>query len=252
MEHQNRNILKDFFHSFYRIDRYLSFSKQETKKTISYGFFVAFLVSLLLTIQLFFAVNEIVKPVKNFLKPEIPSFSLKDGELRFADEKNMPYRFSVKDTSVIIDTRDVMEIPNIKDKKKTVYIGRNQMIYSHTNEVSTLPFSKIEEFQIAKKDVRRWISKIYWIVPIYLVFIFTFMIFTIFVKGLITALLSLIINKKMKTNSSFSSLYNLSIYASTGVMVLQVMTFFSIGIPFFIYYPICLLYIYFALKRSLK
>jgi hypothetical protein len=193
------------------------------------------------------AVNEFAANVNI----NIPEFKLENGEFSFEGE--MPYYISSStNEAFVIDTTGQVTENVLKDVSSGMLITKDN-VYMKNNEVETRKFSltELKGITVTKTDVIEFLPKLSWIVLIFIVFAFIFALGWKLLNGVILALLGLIVNAIMKTKLQFRSLLNISIYALTLPMLVQLAVNLSgYSVPYFgfIYWGISILYVVLAIK----
>jgi len=185
------------------------------------------------------------------LNLNVPEFRLENGEFTF--EGNMPYYISSSANEVfVIDTTGQVTESVLEDVNFGVYISKD-MIYMKNNEIETRQFnmSELKGITIEKSDMIEFLPKLRWITVIFIVFGFIFVLGWKLLNALILALLGLVANAVLKSRLKYNNLLNISIYALTLPMLIQLaVNLYGYPLPKFgyIYWAISILYVAFAIK----
>lgn len=185
------------------------------------------------------------------MSTNIPEFRLENGEFSFEGE--MPYYISSStDEAFVIDTTGQVSESILKDVSSGMLITRN-MIYVKRNAIETREFS-LTEFKgvtLTKSDVLEFLPKLSWIVLIFIAFGFIFALGWKLLNAVILALLGLVASAAMGARLKFNNLLNISIYALTLPMLIQLaVNLYGYPLPRFgfIYWGISVLYVTMAVK----
>lgn len=187
------------------------------------------------------------------LSTSIPEFRLEDGEFSFEGE--MPYYISSStDEAFVIDTTGQLSESVLKDVSSGMLITKN-MLYVKRSEIETREFSltELKGITLTKSKVLEFLPKLSWIVFIFIAFGFIFVLGWKLLNAVILALVGLIISAVMKRRLKYGNLLNISIYALTLPMLIQLaVNLYGYPIPNFwlIYWGISILYVSMAVKSS--
>jgi hypothetical protein len=193
------------------------------------------------------AVDELISTVNS----NIPEFKLDNGEFSF--EGKMPYYISRSTDEVyVIDTTGQVTENILKDVASGMLITKDK-VYLKSSAVETREFN-LAEFKgvtVTKSDVIEFMPKLNWIVLIFIIFGFIFVLGWKLLNAVILALLGLAANAIFSGRLKFSNLMNISIYALTLPMLIQLAVgLYGYPIPNFglIYWAISILYVVLAVK----
>ena len=184
----------------------------------------------------------------------IPEFRLENGEFSF--EGDMPFYISSStNEAFIIDTTGQVTESALKDVGIGILITRDK-VFVKRNEIETRQFSLsgLEGFTLTKSDVLEFIPKLSWIVFIVIAFGFIFVLGWKLLNAVILALLGIAANAVLKGRLKFNNLLNISIYALTLPMLVQLaVNLYGYPIPRFglIYWLISILYLDLAIKSCI-
>lgn len=200
----------------------------------------------------FIATRISIEELAANLNANIPEFRLENGEFSF--EGKMPYYISSStNEAFIIDTTGQSTESVLKDLVSGMLITKDK-VYVKNSEVESRVFS-LTEFKgvtITKSDVLEFLPKLSWIVFIFIAFGFIFVLGWKLLNAVILALLGLSANAVFKGRLKFNNLMNISIYALTLPMLIQLAVgLYGYPIPRFglIYWGISILYVVLAVKN---
>jgi hypothetical protein len=185
------------------------------------------------------------------LNLNVPEFRLENGEFTF--EGDMPYYINSSTNEVfVIDTTGQVTESVLKDVNFGVYISKD-MIYMKNSEIETRQFnlSELKDITLDKSDMIEFLPKLRWITIIFIAFGFVFVLGWKLLNALILALLGLIANSVLKSSLKFNNLLNISIYALTLPLLIQLaVNLYGYPMPRFgyIYWGISVLYVALAVK----
>lgn len=185
------------------------------------------------------------------MNANVPDFRLENGEFSFSGE--MPYYISSStDEAFVIDTTGQVNESILRDVSGGMLITKNT-VYVKRSDIETREFS-LSEFKgvtLTKANVLEFLPKLSWIAFIFIAFGFIFVLGWKLLNVVILALLGLIVNAVMKGNLKYGNLLNISIYALTLPLLLQLALDLS-GYPFpgfwLIYWGISILYVAMAIR----
>jgi hypothetical protein len=203
----------------------------------------------------FIATRIMVDELISSLSTNIPDFSLENGEFSFAGE--MPYYISSStNEAFVIDTTGKVDKTVLKDVGSGMLITRN-MVYVKRSEAEMREFSlsEFKSFTLTKAKVLEFLPKLTWIVCILIAFGFVFVLGWKLLNAVILAMLGLIINASVRGRLQFNNLLNISIYALTLPMLLQLaVNLYGYPIPWFglMYWGISVLYVAMAIKSCME
>ncbi len=193
------------------------------------------------------AIDELITNVN----VNIPEFRLENGEFSF--EGQMPYFISSSTSEAfVIDTTGQVDVSVLKDVRSGILITKDK-VFMKNNEVETREFSltELKGITLTKSDVLEFLPKLSWIVLIFIAFGFIFVLGWKLLNAVILAILGLIVNAMLGSSLKFNNLLNISIFALTLPMLLQLaVNLYGYPIPRFwlIYWGISILYVVLAVK----
>ncbi|MFD3156957.1 DUF1189 domain-containing protein [Haloimpatiens sp. FM7330] len=231
--------LKDSITNF---KSYEKISNQKFRKSFLYVIILSLILSIFISVKAGIFINTSYKEIIKFYNSDFPEFQIQNGILDV--DVDMPYFEYDKEEEYIlfIDTRENADEGILDDypNDNGVFIFRDKIINKKDNghTTSTFEFSELGDGTFEKKDIEKLIPTFQKIkVLIYaLIFIgyFIFQILSMLFLALIYGVISLIVNKIMKTNLKFNQLYNMCLYALTLPTLIGTITLgFGVDIPYF-------------------
>jgi len=201
-----------------------------------------------------FVVTRIgIDEITSAMSTNVPDFKLENGEFSFSGD--MPYYISNSaDGAFVIDTTGQVDESILRDASGGMLITKDT-VYVKNSEIETRRFSltELKGMTLTKADILEFMPKLSWIMLIFIAFGFIFVFGWKLLNAVILALLGLILNGIMKGNLKYGNLLNISIYALTLPLLLQLALNLS-GYPFpsfwLIYWGISLLYVGMAIRGS--
>ena len=193
------------------------------------------------------AIDELIINVN----ANIPEFKLENGEFVF--EGKMPYYISSStNEAFVIDTTGQATKSVLDDVASGMLITKDK-VFVKRSEVETREFSlsELKGITLTKADVLEFLPKLSWIVFIFIAFGFIFVLGWKLLNAVLLALLGLIANAIFNGRLKFNNLMNISIYALTLPMLVQLaVNLYGYPIPRFglIYWGISILYVVLAVK----
>ncbi|MEA4847041.1 MAG: DUF1189 domain-containing protein [Clostridiaceae bacterium] len=188
------------------------------------------------------------------LNANVPEFRLENGEFSF--EGDMPYYIgSSTNEAFVIDTTGQVTESVLKDAETGILITKDK-VYVKRNEIETREFSlsELKSITLDKSDILEFMPKLSWIVFIFIAFGFIFVLGWKLLNAVILALLGLMANAVFKGRLKFGSLLNISIYALTLPLLVQLaVNLYGYPIPNFwmIYWVISILYVVLGIKNCI-
>lgn len=199
----------------------------------------------------FIAARIVMDELAVNLSYDVPEFKFENGEFSF--EGKMPYYISSStNEAFVIDTTGQVSKSVLKDVASGMLITKDKL-YMKRSEAETreISLSELKDISFNKSDVIEFLPKLSWIVLIFIVFGFIFALGWKLINAVILALLGLIANAFFNCRLRFNNMMNISIYALTLPMLIQVaVNLYGYPIPGFglIYWGISILYVVLVLK----
>lgn len=195
------------------------------------------------------------------LDAEIANFSLQDDHLTIDSDE--PFVFQSGAQILIADNDPTAAILDEYSSYagQVLYFGPDSVITISAGQKIPMPYEMLG-WTFSKTDLLNIVSRYTWVFLLFIgVILFIGRVIGGFAYALIIAVLSLILNTIFKLNAPFSKLYALSLYALTGVFIVEtvfsVVSWFSgayVALPMFASYIVTLgfmgFYIFTAQKMS--
>lgn len=199
----------------------------------------------------FVIIKPVVEELAVRINNNVPDFKLENGE--FSYEGDMPHYISSSTNEVfVIDTTgqtggEVLEnvMSGMVITKEKIYLKQN------LGELRIINLKEYKGIEFTKEDVVEFLPKLSWIVFIFIAFGFIFVFGWKLLNAVILALLGLAVNAALNANMRYDNLLNISIYALTLPLLLQLAVDLSgYSVPGFglIYWAISILYVFMAVK----
>lgn len=245
---QMRESVIDF--KFYR-----SIKNNKFSRSFVYLLLLFLIIYFINGTKTFVVTGVVVDELATRLNFNMPEFSLTNGEFSFEGE--MPYYISSSTSeALIIDTTGQVDETVLKDVASGMLITKNKA-YVKRSEIETREFSlsELKGVSVTKRDVIEFLPKLRWIVLIFIAFGFIFALGWKLLNTVILALLGLTANSILKGRLKFNNLMNISIFALTLPMLLQLaVNLYGYPIPGFglIYWGISILYVFMAVKSCVE
>jgi len=201
--------------------------------------------------RIFIATSIVMDDLAVSLSYDVPEFKLENGEFSFEGE--MPYYISSStDEAFVIDTTGQVTKSVLKDVASGMLITKDKLYVKRSDiETREISLTELKDITLTKSDVIEFLPKLSWIVLIFIVFGFIFILGWKLINAVILALLGLIANPFFHSRLKFNNMMNISIYALTLPMLIQVaVSLYGYPIPRFglIYWGTSILYLVLAIK----
>lgn len=201
--------------------------------------------------RMFIATRIGIDELVTNLNANVPEFRLENGEFSF--EGKMPYYISSStNEAFVIDTTGAVDENVLKDVSSGMLITKDK-VFLKRSEIETREFNlkELNGVTLTKSDILEFLPKLSWIVFICIAFGFIFVLGWKLLNAVLLALLGLIANAMTRGRLKFNNLMNISIYALTLPMLIQLaVNLYGYPIPYFgfIYWIISILYVGLAVK----
>lgn len=244
------NFFKRLWYSITKIEKYPDMAAEGFKRALGYLVKIVMLLTLVISAGMIYQTNTLVQKGVNYLKNEIPEFNYKDGILNVESENELKINQEILPIGkVIIDTNTDDEqkinqyINEITENGEGVVVLKDKVIIKNSSVVGTINYSYKDTFEqmriteFNKQDVVNYANgsgmlKLY--ASLFLtIFVYSFIMYflttisnvvLLSIFGYITTLLARI---KMR----FVAIFNMSIYAITLSVVLNML---YVGINIFV------------------
>ncbi len=182
------------------------------------------------------------------VQAKVPDFKLANGQLTVSGQQ--PIMLQNEDTTVIIDTTGKTSRESLAQKPGDfMLITKDQIVTRQGIKTQEISFAQVP-LSLDKSQMANLIPYFKLFLVIVGIFALVFGIIGTLLWTLILAVGALVISASVKTDLKFSQLYNISAYALTLPVILELVKQYVPEIPFFslIFWGIGLLYVYQALK----
>ena len=248
MERGSISFFNKLFYSIAKFDKYPSMLKEGAGKAFIYLLLFTLLFGSVSSIRVGYQVVDGISSFSDEIKRDVPDFSFSNGELQVEGE--MPIVIDeTSDNLVMIDVTNNTSI-GVLEPYETGFIFLKDRLIVKTNRYDTRELVYADfDLYLTKEGTVEFLSNLKWVG-----FVVGFIAIVVFLIGklissLIMTLLGLIIMSVQKVKLSFGQLYSLGIYTLTLPIIVDLfLSFFHIDLPFYVYYGIALVYVWFAIK----
>ncbi len=226
----NNNIIVSLIRSCSDFKFYREILPQSLGKTLRYLLVLMLLVAVVLGVRFGFFINTMSNKGLSWLEENIPYIEIVDGEVMV--DADQPFIIEEKDFIGIIDTTGkTAEVPDdfpsgILLTKDKLFIKRDSL---RTEEIN---LAKVQSFQLDDETLKKWrLIIVSAIIPLMLIFMYLYMLFTKFIQALIAGLIITLFKPQLKLNNTL----NICVYALTPVTILSALIFLVTlkPLPFF-------------------
>lgn len=250
------NIFKQFFKSLYSPKDMARFRFQGIGKTILYVFFISLLSIIPISTYVVQATNEGIDTITTTIKDELPSFSIKNGQLSSKEEQ--PITIEKKDFTIIFDSTGTIKKSAIHKKDNTIAILKEEFILIVGGQVQATAYSTFS-FSFTKDDIVSLLTQINSALPIILmltIFIF-FLIGSAlkFIEVSVLALFGLILKNFTGHRIQYQQLWRIAAYCITiPTVFFTIMSALKTTVPngFLINWVVLVTILYLTLKEIPK
>lgn len=241
------NLFQQFKKSFYSFEEYPVLAKVNGFKVLLYTFLLSLIVFVMIIIPIAAVFNS-MGGYSGLIEKYVPEFTMKDGV--FHTEKNIDFESKTEGIKILIDNDAEINTDMLKEFPIGILINSEEAIMRSSYMVQTFEFSQYKDEVFTKEHI-------YDFVPIFrkmtvlfsiIMFIFYF-IFDLF-QVLMFSFAAFLVNHVIGAKITLTEIIKICVYARTMPLLLKaILALFGIGMPFFIYFAVVLIYIYIALKN---
>lgn len=200
----------------------------------------------------FVVTRAVVEDIAAGMSTNVPDFRLENGEFSFAGK--MPHYISSSTNEVfVIDTTGQTDEKVLEGVQSGMLVTKDKLyVKQNTGDMRVLSLKEFNGVTVTKADIVEFLPKLSWIVFIFIAFGFIFVLGWKLLNAVILALFGLIINAAMNADLKYGNMLNISIYALTLPLLLQLAVNLSgYVVPGFwlIYWGISILYVAMAVKN---
>mgnify|MGYP000849542722 CR=1 FL=1 len=240
---QMRESVIDF--KFYR-----SIKDNKFSKSFVYLLLLFLIIYFINGTRTYIGIRIAMEELASNLNANVPEFRLENGEFSFKGD--MPYYISSStNETFVIDTTGQVTERVLEGAETGILVTKDKR-----NEIETREFSlsELKSVTLDKSDILEFMPKLSWIVFIFIAFGFIFVLGWKLLNAVILALLGLFANAVFKGRLKFGNLLNISIYALTLPLLVQLaVNLYGYPIPRFwmIYWVISILYVVLGIKNCI-
>ena len=248
------NVFKQLIVSLYSPKDISTFRHQKIGKTLLYVLILT-LLSILPSIYHFStSMVDGVDTIKEIVQKELPPFTIKNGEL-FSDEP-VPLTINKNDFTFIFDSTGTINQAEIDRANDTIFILKNELVYSASGVSQSMPYSMFGDITITKDDLSSMLTSVDSIIPITIpivsLIVFLFSSLMKFIEISILALFGLALINILSKKSSYGHLWRMSAYSVTlPTIFFTIMDALKTIVPngFFIHWLVAIIILLLALKE---
>lgn len=257
MDTKRYNIFREIFLSLYCFRAYSSFTKNKAGKTFLFAVltsFAAALVSvLLLSLFLRYSANAIIPDNPE----ELPYFTIENGIL----QADAPFDYESGEAYIYVNpNRDytpkdtASAFHNYLYSKHLIVAGKTKALvyFKGTNKYLDISYDNFIYDKVDNSNIVEYINnskKLFF--ALFTVFIFFFIMLTMFFASLFNSLCAIIISLCLKASLSFCDLYKIALHTYVPAIILSFAVIFS-GMPpaynFFLKFAAVMVYSFFAIS----
>ena len=248
------NVFKQLIVSLYSPKDISTFRHQRIGKTIFYVLILT-LLSILPSIYHFSTsmVNG-MDTIKETVQKELPPFTIENGEL--FSEETVPLTINKSDFTFVFDSTGTINQAEIDRANDTIFILKNELVYSASGVSQSMPYSMFGDVTITKDDLSSMLTSVDSILPITIpivsLIVFLFSSLMKFIEISILALFGLALKNILNKKSSYGQLWRMSAYSVTlPTLFFTIMDALKTVVPngFFIHWLVALIMLLLSLKE---
>ncbi len=248
------NVFKQLIVSLYSPKDISTFRQQRIGKTIFYVLILT-LLSILPSIYHFNTsmVNG-MDTIKETVQKDLPPFTIENGEL--FSEETVPLTINKSDFTFVFDSTGTINQAEINRANDTIFILKNELVYSASGVSQSMPYSMFGDVTITKDDLSSMLTSVDSIlpitVPIVSLIVFLFSSIMKFIEVSILALFGLALKNILNKQSSYGPLWRMSAYSVTlPTLFFTIMDALKTVVPngFFIHWLVALIMLLLSLKE---
>lgn len=247
------NIFKQFIRSIYSPKDIASFRNQGIGKTILYVFFLSLITVIPTMIYFSTAFTNGISSAKETIQEEIPSFTIKDGQLQ--TDQTEPIFIDRDDFTIVLDGTGAVDQASLKNRGNTIGILKDEFVLIAGGQTESYSYSLMNDLTISKKDFTDFLNVIekslVIIIPIVIIISFIFASALQFIEISIVAAFGLLIKNSLRKNLQYRHLWRMSACAVTlPTVFFFIMDFLKTAVPsaFLINFFVSLVILLLAIK----
>lgn len=228
--------------------------KQGIGKTILYVLLLT-LIALLPTFYYFNTsiINE-MEDLQDTFKNDLPSFVIENGEL--VSDEPAPITVNKSDLTLVFDSTGTVTIDDAKASSNSVYMLKNEMVYTLAGQSQAIPYSVLTDLTLTKEDLVEITSSMDSLLPIILpltsIAIYLFSAIGKYIGVSFLALIGLALKNMLRVELTYGQLWRLSAYSVTlPTIFFAIMEALKTFVPsgFFIYWLVAIIMLILVIKE---
>ncbi|RBW71047.1 DUF1189 domain-containing protein [Bacillus taeanensis] len=249
MNDQKLNFFTKLWYSMTQFSKYPDMIKQGIGKAFLYLVLLTLTLGTVHAVITGYNVSQMIRGFNELVKQELPAFTLQNGELSVEGE--MPMVLEETQSSLfMIDVTGEISSDVLDQYEEGALVLKDRVIMKESSyEKREFTFNELE-INLTKEDIVTWLPYLEWLGAAAGIFMFFFFFIGKMSSALVISVMSLIFRAIEKASLSFGGLYSMAIYALTLPVILDVLlSIFWYGTPWYLYYGIVFLYMWFGIKQ---
>ena len=248
------NVFKQLIVSLYSPKDISTFRQQRIGKT----FFYVLILTLLSILPSIYHFNTSMvngmDTIKETVQKDLPPFTIENGEL--FSEETVPLTINKSDFTFVFDSTGTINQAEIDRANDTIFILKNELVYSASGVSQSMPYSMFGDVTITKDDLSSMLTSVDSILPITIpivsLIVFLFSSIMKFIEVSILALFGLALKNILNKTSSYGQLWRMSAYSVTlPTLFFTIMDALKTVVPngFFIHWLVAFIMLLLSLKE---
>jgi hypothetical protein len=248
------NVFKQLIVSLYSPKDISTFHQQRFGKT----FFYVLILTLLSILPSIYHFNTSMvngmDTIKEIVQKDLPPFTIENGEL--FSEETVPLTINKSDFTFVFDSTGTINQAEINRANDTIFILKNELVYSASGVSQSMPYSMFGNVTITKDDLSSMLTSVDSILPITIpivsLIVFLFSSIMKFIEVSILALFGLALKNILNKQSSYGQLWRMSAYSVTlPTLFFTIMDALKTVVPngFFIHWLVAFIMLLLSLKE---
>ena len=244
------NFFKRLWYSISKIEKYPDMAAEGFKRALGYLVKIVMILTLVISAGMIYQTHILIQKGVNYLNNEFPEFTYKDGILSVASETELKInqeKFPIGEVIVDTNTEDEQQvnqyINEVTENGEGVVLLKDKLIIKNSSVVGTINYSYKDTFEqmgiteFNKQDVINYANgsgmfKLYSSL-FFTIFIYSFIMYflTTISNVVLLSIFGFITTILAKIRMRFVALFNMSVYAITLSVILNML---YIGVNIFI------------------
>lgn len=235
MEKQKLSFFSRMKIAVTKLEDYSVFLEEKVSTAVKYFLLLILIVSFIIAIVQTYDVTKMINRGYHYIENELPEFSYEDGKLKFSQIVNAYDKDS--DFYLFADTSDEITNQNIEDYRKiitnygliflnnkVIFVSEGRIIeYNYEELAAQYEINTLNKQQLIEKfDSIGFIGLIITIFLVMLVSIFIVKVISVFMDWLLLSIFAYCAVKICRINMTYKQTFNISIYALTLSILLNV------------------------------